>query len=469
MSLNGILNTAYTGLTAQKAAIQVTSENISNMATPGYSKQTPIFETMPTTLDNGFPLGSGVQIAQVQRNYDDLLQTLLKKENSNNGESTTEQTSMLRIQQLFPDLTGDGLGKSLENYFNAWQDLSTNPQGTPERQAVLSTGKLLADNFKQINTYLTDLKTQANQSLAGLTNDINDKLKNIASLNVEIQQTESVSGNANELRDQRDLLVLDLAKKVGVNYKEESNSNLTVTLASGETLVSGATSGTFSVQDNGGNYDINLTQAGSKTAAAIDLSNSKGEIGGTLQVRDKTVDSYLTKLDELAYNLANQVNSMHKAGYGLDNSTGNDFFSPPAAMAGYSAVITVAIGKTDQVAAADVDITAAASGTGNNNNALKLAGLKNTSISSSVGNMTLPDYYNALVSSVGVGVQDAQRATDLSNSVLTQMNNLRESQSGVSLDEEMTNLIKYQKAFEGSAKVINTATEMMDTVLGLIR
>jgi flagellar hook-associated protein 1 FlgK len=469
MSLLGILNTAQTGLIAQKAAIQVTSENIANMATPGYSKQTPIFETAQTTLENGFPLGSGVEISKVQRNYDDLLQTLLKKENSNNGQSSTEQTNMLRIQQLFPDLTGDGLGTSLQNYFNAWQDLSVNPQGTPERQAVLSSGNLLADNFKQINTYLTDLKTQANMSLTSLTSDINDKLKNIASLNAEIQQTEMVSGNANELRDQRDLMVLDLAKKVGINYKEETNGNLTVTLTSGESLVSGNKAGTFSLQENSGKYDINLTQAGSSTTALVDLSNGKGEIGGALMVRDTTVDSYLSKLDELAYTLANQVNAVHSTGYGLDNSTGNDFFTAPVTMAGYSSLISVAIGTTDQVAAADTDLSSASSGTGNNSNALNLAGLKNATISTSTGNITLPGFYNALVSSVGVGVQDAERATKLSNSVLAQMNNLRESQSGVSLDEEMTNLIKYQKAFEGAAKVINTATEMMDTVLGLVR
>jgi flagellar hook-associated protein 1 len=469
MSLLGILNTAQTGLIAQKAAIQVTSENIANMATPGYSKQTPIFQTAPTTLENGFPLGSGVVMSQVQRNYDDLLQTLLKKESSNNGESSTEQTNMLRIQQLFPDLTGDGLGKSLENYFNAWQDLTVNPQGAPERQAVLSSGNLLADNFKQINSYLTDLKTQANQSLSGLTSDINDKLKTIASLNEEILQVEIVSGNANELRDQRDLLVLDLAKKVGIDYKEERNGNLTISLTSGETLVSGGKAGNFSLQENGGKFDINLTQPGSSNTAVIDLTNSKGEVGGTLKVRDATVDSYLVQLDELAYNLANQVNSIHTAGYGLDNSTGNNFFSPPSAMAGYSAVIGVAINKTDQVAAADADITSAASGTGNNKNALSLAGLKDKAVSTSAGNLSLGGYYNSLVSNVGVGVQNAQRATNLSNSVLIQMNNLRESQSGVSLDEEMTNLIKYQKAFEGSAKVINTATEMMDIVLGLVR
>jgi len=469
MSLLGIFSIAQTGLVAQKVAIEVTSENIANVNTPGYSRQRTIMETAPTTTANGFPMGTGVRVAQVQRSYDDMLQRLLKNENSSYGEASVEQTAMIRIEQLFNDLTSSGLGKSIQDYFNAWEDLSVNSQGSAERQAVLSTGGLLADNFNRLNTYLTDLKTQADQSLQGLTSDVNDKLKTIATLNVQIQQTENMNGNANELRDQRDLLVRDLARKVGIEYREEDDKTLTLTLASGETLVSANLYGEFSLQDNGGKYDIHLKQAGSTTASPVDLSGAKGEIAGTLQVRDTIVDSYLSSLDELAYNLANQVNSLHIAGYGTDGSTGNNFFTAPAGMAGYSGLIKVAVTDPAAIAAADTDPTLPAGGTGNNLNALKLAALKTAQVPSSYGDITLSSFYNTLVGGVGVGVQDAERSVSLSESVLKQLDNLRESQSGVSLDEELVNLIKYQKAFEGSAKLITTATEMLDTVLGLVR
>lgn len=474
MSLFGILNTASTGLIAQQAAIEVTNENVTNMATPGYSRQTPIFETMPTTTTRGFALGDGVRISKVQRSYDDMLQTLLKNENSNNGQSTIEQANMQRIQQLFPDLTGSGLGEALQDFFDSWQDLSVNPQGVPERQTVISRGQLVAQQFQQISTYLRDVKTQANQSLTGITTDINDKLQQIAYLNIQIQQTEAIAGNANELRDQRELLVRDLSEKVGVNYKEQPNGNLTITLSSanpavnGTVLVSGKTAGVFSFNQATGIID--LTDANANVINAIDLSSSKGEIGGTLQVRDVTVDGYLANLDELAYNIATQVNSIHTAGYDLNGTTVIDFFTPPAAMAGASASIAVAITDPNNVAAAAADPTTATGGKGDNQNALKMNDLKNqVTVGTLLGDLTISGYYDALVGSVGVGVQDTQRAKDQSDSVLTQLNNLRESQSGVSMNEEMTNLIKFQKAYEGSAKVINTATEMIDTVLGLIR
>ncbi len=469
MSIPGILNTALSGLTAQQIAIDITNENVSNINTPGYSAQRPVLETAPIVNVNGLSLGGGVKVTQVQRNYDDMLQTLLKNENSTNGESSVKQTNMVSIEQLFPDLTTDGLGKSIQNYFNAWQDLSVNPQGTPERQTVISSGQQVAQNFQQINTYLNNIKSSANQSLEGLTTDVNEKLKNLASLNVQIQQTQSVGGNANELLDQRDQLVRDLAEKVGVNYKVQSDGTMSISLTTGESLVSGNKYGNFTLQDNGGKYDINLTQAGAAASAPVDLSGSKGEIGGTLQVRDVMVDSYLSKLDEMASNLATQVNSLQQNGFGMDNSTGNNFFTPPATVSGYSALISVAITDPNKIAAADADITSATSGTGNNANALKIAGLANTPISSSEGTITISSFYNALLGNVGVGVQNAQHAKDLSDSVLTQLSNLRESNSGVSLNEEMTNLIKYQKAFEGSAKLINTAAEMMDTVLNMVQ
>jgi len=469
MSLLGIFSIAQTGLIAQKVAIEVTSENIANVNTPGYSRQRTILETSPTNTANGFPLGTGVRVDQVQRSYDDMLQRLLKTENSTYGESSVAQTNMQRIEQLFNDLTSSGLGTSLQNYFDAWQDLSVSPQGTAERQAVLSSGALLSDNFNQINTYLTDLKTEANQSLQGITSDINDKLKTIASLNTQIQQTESLSGNANEMRDQRDLLVLELSKEMGVNYQEESDGTLTLTLPTGQTLVKSNLYGDLSLQDNGGKYDINLREAGGSAASPVDLSGGKGEIAGTLNVRDTIVDGYLGKLDELAYNLATEVNALHTSGFGLNGSTGNAFFTPPAASSGYSGLIRVQLTSTDAVAAADANPTLPTSGKGNNKNALQIAALEEKAISSSYGTISLPSFYNSLVGSVGVGVQDADRSVNLSKSVLEQLNNLRESQSGVSLDEELVNMIKYQKAFEGSAKLITTATEMLDTVLGLVR
>jgi len=476
MGINSLLNIATSGVTMARVAMEVTSENIANVNTPGYSRQKTIFQTAPINNANGFPLGTGVQLATVQRNHDELLQLQLVKGNSQLGESETKQTALAQIEPFFNEVTNDGLGQTMEDFFNSWQDLSITPQGSAERQAVLSRSQVLVDTFHQMNTNLNDSLAGADRSLDGITADITEKAKSIASLNEQILQTERLGGNANELRDQRDYLTQELAKKVGVSYAEQSDGTLTINLPGGEPLVQGNTFATLSTEVDAGTglNKVMLTPAGGGAATDVTATiggtdNSLGEIGGTLQVRDEIVPGYLAKLDEMARQLVTSVNAQHSSGYGLDG-TQNDFFDPAKIT---SADIALNSSLTaNKIAAAGQDPTSV-SGPGDNTGAVALAKLKSASLSFTVAgtttSATMSSFYNAFVSSVGIDAENAANSTAQSGSFLRQLNALRESNSGVSLDEEMANLIKYQRAFEASAKVINTASEMLDTVMGLIR
>lgn len=477
MSIQSILEIAKSGITAQRLALEVTSENISNVNTPGYSRQSTIFESAPVNTERGFPLGSGVRVAEVQRAYDNFLQVQLKSETATGGWSKTLLSTMKRAEQLFNEFTADGLGKSMQEFFGAWQDLTANPQGQPERQAVLARGQQLVDQFHRINGYLTDIKREANQSLEGLTSSVNDKTLQIATLNDQIRQMEVTGGRANELRDKRDLLIRQLSEKVGITYVEESDGMMSVSLTLGQPLVIGTEAAVLSLEPDATNSGYNKVMATSPGGSTrIDITsivggpnNSQGEMGGTLQTRDTLVNQFISDMDELAYTLANEINSTHAAGYGLNGSTGLNFFTPPAAMSGYSGVggIALNITNTNDIAAADADPTVG--GTGNNRNATSITGIYDRLLPMSGGTMTLGAFYNSLVGKVGVAVQNAERNASLSEGVVRQLDTLRESNAGVSLDEELANLIKYQKAFEGAAKLINTGVEMMDTILGLVR
>jgi len=476
MGINNLLNIATSGVTMARVAMEVTSENIANVNTPGYSRQKTIFATAPVTSANGFPLGTGVQLATVQRSHDDLLQLQLVKGNSQYGESETKQTALSQIEPFFNEVINDGLGQSMEDFFNSWQDLSVTPQGSAERQAVLSRSQVLVDTFHQMNTNLNDSLSSADRSLEGITSEITDKAKNIASLNEQILQTERLGGNANELRDQRDYLTQELAKKVGISYSEQMDGTLTVTLPGGAPLVQGNSFATLSTEVDAGTglNKIMLAPVGGGASSDVTATiggtdNRLGEIGGTLQVRDEIVPGYLAKLDEMARQLVTNVNSQHSSGYGLDG-TQNNFFDPAKAT---SADIALNPALTiNKIAAASEDPTSV-SGPGDNRSALVLAQLKSASFSFTVDgkttDSTISSFYNGFVSSVGIDTENANNSTAQNGSFLRQLNALRESNSGVSLDEEMANLIKYQRAFEASARVINTASEMLDTVMGLIR
>jgi flagellar hook-associated protein 1 len=500
MSISSIFNSASTSLAAQRAALDVTSENISNVNTEGYSRQRVIMETGPTITKNGLPVGGGVYVASVQRIYDDVLNKQINDGTSLQGNNDAKLQTLQQVEPYLNEISGNSIGDAMQGLSDSWQSLSLNPAGISERQTVLGKAQILVDTFHQVSDGITNAQNFTDQSLTAVATDVTAKAKEIADLNTQIRMTEMANGNANELRDRRDLLIQNLSKQVGVSYTEQSDG-MKVTLLGGETLVSGAQYATLYTNKVGPgvtNNELRITAAGAPPPAtnpAGDVNvtstiggsnNSKGAIGGLLYARDTAMPAYLGKLDELAYNLSYQINTQHAAGWNLNNTTGQAFFSTaagsttppalPADYAGYSSSIALAKKSSNPLVDIDTNDIAAADtnpltgGIGNNKNALLLAGVANTQVAFSGGVMsTTANFYNSLVANIGVDVQGSKNLSAQNDAFVRQLNNLRASNSGVSLDEELTNLIKYQKAFEGASKVISTASQMMDTLLGLIR
>lgn len=462
MGISAAMEIGKNGLNIYRVATEVTSENIANVNTPGYSRQRVVLETAAPNTANGFPMGTGVRIASVERYYDSLLQQQLVTAQTTQGYDTTKASVLQQIEPTFNEVANDGLGASISNYFASWQDLTLNPAGSPERQAVLSRAQILVDNFHSVSKALNDSISIQNSTLVPLTNDINATLINIAQLNDQIKTTELVSGNANEIRDQRDLLVRNLSMQIGITYKENSDGTTDITYADGSVdLVTGTAAGSFSLKTNPntGLYDVYVTSA----EGAMTLATPKtGQLGAIMYLRDDTnggIPSYLARIDTLANTLINEVNAVHIAGFQQDGTTpGTLFFTGTTA-----SDIALNISATDQVAA-----SGAFGLIGDNSNALKLAQLQNK-LTMSNNTATFNSYFDSLVSQVGLDVL-ASKTTEAQDIAFTkQLTTLRESNSGVSLDEELTNLIKYQRSYQASSKLINISTEMMDVVIGLIR
>ena len=483
MSISNLLEIASSGVAAQRMAMEVAGENISNVNTQGYSRQQVVMENRPVTTSNGFPLGSGVEIQTVRRSYDGMLQQQIVNGNSTYQQNLAKQTALDQIQPSFNELASDGLGKAMDNFFGAWQDLSANPQGTAERQSLLSTTQVLTDTFHQMNTTLTGVANTADNNLTGITADVTDNARNLALVNTQIMATSAVGGNPNELLDQRDLLLQKISEKVGITSTLQSDGTATVTLSGGQQLVSGTKYATLYTSASAAvppRNSILLSGLGNPPPANVPASdtnvsatvggagNSLGELGGTLQVRDTIAPGYLAQVDEMASKLVSTVNAQQSIGYGLDGTTGTNFFAPAgstsAAIGLDPALTAVKIGAALPTATDPVPTS-----TGNNVNALKIAAIQNSSLAFSTGSTTFDGFYNSLVSKVGIDAQAAQNTASQGAAFLKQLGTLRESNSGVSLDEELTNLTKYQKAFQGSAKVINAATDMLDIVMGMVR
>lgn len=458
------METGKSGLNAYQIATEVTGENIANVNTPGYSRQRVNLETAPQSTVNGFSMGTGVNVASVTRYYDSLLQQQMVTAQTTLGYDTTKSNVLQQVQPTFNEVSNDGLGAAITSFFGAWQDLSVNPTGTTERQSVITQANILMDNFHAMSQTLSNTVTTENSALVSTTNSINSTLQNIAQLNGQIRTTQVVSGNANELKDQRDQLIQDLSKQIGITYTENSDGTTDIKFADGGgALVTGSQAGSFSLTTNAatGLYDVNLTAAGGGAAALV--TPTKGTLGAILALRDTIIPGYQNQLDTLAKSIADSVNGVQSTGFSPTGGTGQNFFTPLATVTGAAAGLQLAAGLTTATIAASGSATIS----GDNTNALKLAALQNST--ATMAGTTFNGYYDDMVSQVGLDVKSSKNTVTQDEAFSNQLSTLRDSNSGVSLDEELTSLVQYQRSYQASSKLITTATDMMDTVLGLIR
>jgi flagellar hook-associated protein 1 FlgK len=476
MSLNSAMQIGSSAASAYQTAINVTSENISNVNTPGYNRQTAVLETAPqSATSGGLFSGNGVSVVSIQRSYDAALQQELVNSQTSQGYDTTQSTALQTIQPTFNEISTDGLGAAIDSFFNSWQDLTSNPTDTSERQGVLTSAQNLVDNFNSVSTSLSSAITSQNTSLVSLTGNINQNLTSIAQLNSQIQVIGASGGNTNELKDQRDQAIQNLSQQIGVTYTENSDGTTNVNYADGGgALVIGSKAGSFSLTTPNAPasnlYTVNLTPAGSATAAAV--SPISGTLGATLALRDTVIPGYLNQVNNLASTIATAVNTQQMAGSDLNGSVGSSGATPT----------TVAFfdTTTNPITASSIainpglttsNIAAAASGSpagsADSSNALTIADLAN-STTTMPGGQTFGNYYNSLVTQVGQDVQKSGNKVTQDQTYGNQLSTLQQSNSGVSLDEELVNLTKYQQSYQASAKVISTVTSMMDTVLELI-
>lgn len=463
--LGAAMEIGKNGLNIYRVAQEVTGENIANVNTPGYSRQRVVLASAPPTTHNGFPVGTGVQITAVERYYDGLLQQQIINAQTTLGYDTTKSNVLQQIEPSVNEISNDGIGTAVSNYFSAWQDLSLNPAGTSERQVVMTRAQILTDNFHYVSTTLNDSIQAQNDALVPLVDNINITLAQIAKLNGQIKTTELVSGNANEARDQRDQLIRELSQKIGVSFTENSDGTTDVKFTdNGASLVTGSTAGAFSLdKSNPDKFDLQLAPAGLSTTTVTAVS---GQLGATLILRDSIIPGYLTQVDTLAKSIIDAVNAQHSAGFSPTGGTGQNFFTAQSVVAGAAGAFSISAGLNITTIAASGNALIS----GDNSNALAIARLSGaTTTPSGVPTATFSSFYSSFVSNVGLDVQSSKTTVAQDEAFTKQLTTLRESNSGVSLDEELTNLVKYQRSYQASAKLITTATEMMDIVIAMVR
>jgi flagellar hook-associated protein 1 FlgK len=419
------LQTALSGLEANQEAISTTSNNIANATTPGYSEENAVMtETASLALPGGIQLGTGVDVSAVTRASNKYLSNAYRAQNTTASFDSTVASALAQVQVQLGEPAGNGLSTQLSAFWSSWSALADNPTNLAARQTVVNDGTTLANGLNSLAGQLSEIQAQVTQQYSDLTGsggELQVYANQIAALNGAIAQARQGGQNANQLLDQRDQVVNDLSALGTVSYTEAANGELTVSFGGGATpLVSGTTV----------NWPPSMSASpGGELGALISLGGPGGQI-----------DSYLSQLNSVAGALVTTVNSL---------SPGTPFWNP----AGTTAT-TIAVSATAST------IQTSTSGTpGGNDVALAVAGL-----SGGLADQT----YGTFVAQVGLDVQSAQSSEQTSQSVLTAINNQVQSVSGVSLDQEMTNLLAFQQGYQASAKVMTAMQSMLNTLINQV-
>ena len=545
MSIMGLFDIGRSGIFANQLALRVTSNNIANVNTPGYSRQDVIMKIASPVESNGKHLGRGVGDVEIRRSFDSFVFLQILGQRTSYGSAYSLESGLSQVEQIFNEVQGFGLSGFMEEYFNAWQDVATNPEESAQRSTLLTNAQAFVNAAKQIESDLVKNVEFVNDEIGDAVDQINVITKNIATINGKITGIEAGGvETANVLRDEREELMKELAELVDYDWNEGSDGSVTI-IAGRSSIVAGMKSYDLTTSLNlEGDRDV--YNGGVKATAFF----QSGQLGGFISLRNDIKTNSLFSLRKLTASITKETNILHYSGYGLDSSTNNDFFSPlklytMKSVSGASstaditlATIPVATRSSLTLDEYDINLTTATayevvnrqtgatvtgtydplgttitfdgiqvaiSGTavandsffisplqnavqnfsvsvtdnqtiaassslttlpGDNTNALSIVD-KNGSKISNLNSSTFNDYYGGIVSTAGSLSQVASDSLSFEENLLFEVNNRRESVSGVSLDEEAANLIRYQRAFEAGARIIKLTDELLETIINL--
>lgn len=588
-----VLTIAKDALTAQQYGVFVTGQNIANVNTPGYSKQSAVQEARRPAPYGGVYVGRGVETTAIERASDQLIENRVMQQKSDLYSYEEMENYMLAMEGLFNESSGISLSSMFADFWNLWHDLSNNPSGSSERIALYENGDMIAEQFNAVDDSLLQLSTDLTNAMRAGVGRINAITESIAALNNEIVGIETIA-SANDLKDQRNVLAGELSEYMDIKIFEQSDGSFTIiSQAKGVVLVEGNASyeieldGTAVEWKGSGGNDVDITD-----------NISTGKLGGWLEMRDEVVTKYRQDISELASEFIWMVNQQHSQGVGLkliqpgNSVTGTytttttledldygsaadgyvdytgtlnlwigdangenlnqvaidldfaggditaassladlrDSINAQIAAAGYAGDVTAALSAsgdavvftagaddtfgfssdtsnllaalgintffnggsaggievntvigsdTDYIAAAQIDSTGSY-GAGDNTNALAMVDKQYSSTdilrwtydringnTAATENATIEDYYHAMVGALGIQSSSISRGRSFNEVMVQELTVLRETISSVSLDEEMTELVKYQQAFSAASKLFIAADEMFQELLDM--
>jgi flagellar hook-associated protein 1 FlgK len=452
----GGINTALRGLLAHQAALDVTSHNIANINTEGYTRQRATFETsVPLSfaaMNMNMPsqLGTGVSLTGFERLRDTFMDSSLRTSMTSQGSSDGYVQSLDQLDGMLLEPSSSGLSALFNNYYSALNQLSQHPADMTARNAFVQSADVLAKGFNQLGVAMDDLLNQSDLRIDDDISQINEITAEIADLNESIRDLVNANQSPNDSLDRRDQLMDQLATLVNYTYTTDpTTQEVTITFA-GANLVDPTVAGGFNALDR----------------ATVDAAYTAGTLtGGHMFAHEDLWDgttgkipAFIDQLDTLVSQFVGDMNTQHALGFDLGGVAGGDLFTAAGTTAATMSVDATILGDVTKVAAG------AAAAVGDGGNAIALLGLKDGSIAG-LGNQTYGQYYGQFVGDVGVMAATWQRRQTSNEALVAELQDRRAQTSGVSLDEEMSNMMRYQHAYNASARVMSAMDDILDTLI----
>jgi flagellar hook-associated protein 1 len=481
------LGVGLSGLEAQQTALDTVGQNVANANTSGYVDEQVELGAVGSVQHAGFDQsadalpGDGVEVAGIQRLGNTYLQARSYTEQGNQGTLTAQQSGLQSVQESFPEPSSNGISSQLTKYWSDWSTLANDPSDGPTRAVLVDDAQTLASSFNQTSSTLNTLSQQTVQDIQGTLTTVNQDASQIAALNNTIAQGTASNANMAELEDQRDQLVSSVSSQIGVRVSQ--NANGTVNVYSGsEALVSGQNSQSLSLSSSGPPYS--LVWSGDQTS----LTPASGQVAGMLDVVNNYVPTYQSQLDTVAQSVMGSVNYLSSTGYDLNGNQGQPFFVGTGAS---DIAVNPAVAANPSLIAAAA--TQAPTGSASTNNdgtiAAEIGELPNSetatmlepsggwsaggSASAWTGATTSTGAeadvaYNQLVTDVGQATSSVNNQVTAQQAVTTNVNSALQSATGVNTDEELTNMVMYQNAYDASAKFISTVDDTLQSLISMV-
>jgi len=465
----GTISSAFSlmsgALNADQSALSIVANNVASANTPGYTAETPNWQENAPIQINGVSYGSGVTQTGATSLRDRVLEERLDQQRQLASASGARLTALNSVQALFTPDSGSAsakagdIGSDMTSFFSSFASLEANPTNNALRQQVLSSASTLAGDVSNAAASLNGQRAALNQDASGITSQVNSLTGAIAQLNQQIQST-SPSADAGTLEDQRQQDLSQLSKLIGINQITTENNGLSITTTSGQLLVSEGSSFQLTTGSAGGvtHFYVGTTDVTSQ------LASGGGELGGYLTARDQDIPSVMNSLDQLAFSVSTQVNTLNDSGTDLDGVSGTVanplyIFSQPTAVAGSAANMSVAMTDPNQIAAAGLG-----QGAGDNSNAVAMASLASQLIANG---QTPTNYYSNLVSTLGATVSSVQTENTAQNASVTQLQTQNDALSSVNLNDEASSMETLERSYQAASQVFTMLDRIMTSVLNL--